>query len=386
MRSTTVAATSSRPSTALCLSGILALSLPRIARAEDSIDYKFENYQEENGRMHITAHYVRAEKQIGDATRISVQGVIDTITGATPTGQAPAPGSDQVPLTEMHDVRRGENLEVAHSFGAHEVSIQLSYSKESDYVSRGVALTDLINFNQKNTILQIGYAHNADLNQAHFFAIPRSKSVDDGIIGVSQVLDPRTTLAVDLSIGRDRGYQGDPYRVYQIDIVPGIPLPYEENRPHSRTKLTLFTRCTHFFDAAHGSIDATARFYHDTWGINSTTLELSWLQKLGTHLVLIPSYRWYAQSAASFYHPTLDGTGIDPTEFGTGLAPFYAVDYRLSKLQATTAGLKLVANLSAHLHADVSFQHYVMRGRDGITPQSSFPTANITSVGLGWTF
>jgi hypothetical protein len=48
--------------------------------------------------------------------------------------------------------------------------------------------------------------------------------------------------------------------------------------------------------------------------------------------------------------------------------------------------LKLVANFGSHLEANISFQRYVMRGRDGITSQSAFPTANITSVGLGWKF
>ena len=98
--------------------------------------------------------------------------------------------------------------------------------------------------------------------------------------------------------------------------------------------------------------------------------------------MLRPGFRFYRQSAADFYRLTLNGTPIDPTAHVNGAAPFYSADYRLARLETTTVGLKLVVRLGAHFSADLTGEHYVMRGRDGVTPQSAFPSARIVTAGI----
>lgn len=376
---------------AVWFSGLLALAAARQSRADDSVSYKYQNYQESDGRIRVIAHYARAEKSLGDATTVAVQAVIDTITGASPSGQEPAAGATQVPTSEVRkDIRRGEVVELQHKFAQHELTGQFSYSKESDYISRGVALTDLVNFNQKNTVLQLGYAHTDDDNQPRFFTEARKKRSDDFIVGVNQILDPRTSLSVDLTYGRSRGYLSDPYKIVSkdVELLPGLflPLTFPENRPAERTKWILFTRLNRFYDAAHGALDVSYRFFHDDWGIDSHTFHVQWLQKLGERFTLVPSVRLYDQSAADFYHVTLNGTTIMPAESATGRTPFYTADYRMTKFRATTVGLKLVANFTDHLTGDLAYSFYSMRGRDGVTLQSAFCDANIVDVGLRWNF
>ena len=379
------------PCPAVWLSALLALHFIRQARGDDGVSYKFQHYQEDNDRIRVLAHYARVQTQTADSTTVSVQGVIDTITGATPNGEPAPAGSDQVPLsTVKKEIRRGALIEMAHTFGVHELSGQFSYSGESDYFSRGFAVTDLINFNQKNTVLQVGYARANDVVDPVFFPEPLPKKSDDFILGVTQILNPRTTLTLNLGWGRTRGYNSDPYKIIEknTELFPGLflPLTFPENRPDQRSKLTFFASGSHFFDAIRGSVEGSFRFFGDNWGIRSTTLEIAWYQKLGDRFVLSPSLRLYDQSAADFYFISLDGSPIEPATVATGQAPFYSSDYRLTKFRATTAGLKLVARMGAHLSADVQFERYVMRGRDGVTPQSAFARADVINVGATWSF
>ncbi|HXH62334.1 MAG TPA: DUF3570 domain-containing protein [Fimbriimonadaceae bacterium] len=373
------------------VSVLLFVQLQRQARAEDALSYKFESYQEARDRIKVIAHYARAEKQLSDGTTLSIQGVVDTITGATPSGEPAPEGSDQVPLSTVKtEVRRGLVLNAGHAFGQHELSGQLSYSGESDYTSRAFSFTDLVNFNQKNTVLQIGYARSNDVVHPVFFADELLKKSDDFIVGVTQILDPRTTVTVDLGWGRSRGYLSDPYKIIEKDteLFPGLflPLTFPENRPDQRSKATLYVSCTHFFDKANGSAEASFRYFDDNWGIQSGTLELAWFQKLGERFVLSPSVRIYQQSAADFYMLSLNGTSIEPGTVATGAAPFYSSDYRLAKFRAVTLGIKLVAKVSDHLSLDASYEDYDMRGRDGFTPQSAFCRADVVNLGAHWNF
>jgi hypothetical protein len=142
----------------------------------------------------------------------------------------------------------------------------------------------------------------------------------------------------------------------------------------------------HAYPQLNGAIDASYRFSHDDFGVSSNTFALEWLQKLGAKVILSPSFRFYQQSAADFYLLTLDGTGISPSSPPTGPSPVYSADYRLSKLQTLSYGLKLVWTPTAAWQLDVAYEKYDMRGRDGVTSQTAYPEANIFTVGAKFSF
>src|SRR5437879_1749007 len=76
------------------------------ARGEDHTDYKYETYAEENGRILIRTHSALLEHTLAPWLALKGTFVYDGISGATPTGAPPPPGSSQVPLAEMKDIRR----------------------------------------------------------------------------------------------------------------------------------------------------------------------------------------------------------------------------------------------------------------------------------------
>jgi hypothetical protein len=131
----------------------------------------------------------------------------------------------------------------------------------------------------------------------------------------------------------------------------------------------------------HGALEASYRFYRDTFGTTSHTLGATWLQKIGERFVLSPSLRYYQQSAADFYRITLDGTSIVPGLRPNPAGPFYSADYRLAKLQTWDYAVKAVWKVSDAWQFDAAVEHYEMQGRDGFTLASAFPRAKMVTLG-----
>lgn len=369
----------------LVLAAGLLVALPRLLRAENSLAYKYQDYQEGDDRIRVRNHNARATLDLGTSTSLRVRGVIDTITGATPTGQPAPEGSDEVPLAELEDERRAVVVDLGRTFGTHTFNLQYAYSTEDDYVSNGYAVNWLVDLNEKNTQLQFGFAYNDDRIQPVFFEKARKKASRDFMVGLVQLLDKDTVLTANLTHGTSDGYLSDPYKLVQktVDIVPGFPLAltFPENRPGSRDKTIGFVQLARHVERLRASLEVSARLYTDSHGIDSDTLEFTWLQKLGERVVLSPFVRWYRQGAADFYHVDLDATDIVPAE-PVGSNPYYSSDYRLSRFEAVTLGLKLVYRHGERWSADLAWERYDMRGRDRETPDSAYITAEIVTAGL----
>jgi len=365
----------------------LGLSQPRSpARAEDSIAYKYETYREADGRIKVETQSGSAEHAFGADTQLKLTGTIDAIAGATPTGEPAPPGSDQVAMTQMHDRRKAWSGDLLHQFPRIQVDVGLANSRESDYVSTGGSVNTLTDFNQKNTTLLLGLAGTDDDVKVFYEGIYVKKRTDEAVVGVKQLLSPLTFVTFNLTYGRARGYLGDPYRVIQksIQIFPGIFLPrsFPENRPDRREHSVAFASINHAVPPLHGALEASYRFYHDTFGTTSHTLGATWLQKIGERFVLSPSLRYYQQSAADFYRITLDGTSIVPGLLPNPAGPFYSADYRLAKLQTWDYALKAVWKVSEAVQFDAAVEHYEMQGRDGFTLASAFPHAHMVTLGV----
>lgn len=376
------------PSTvrACSLAALLLWLCPRAIRAEEAIRYKFQDYQETGGRIAVQVHGAAVEKDLGPDTHLKVEGVIDAITGATPTGQPAPAGSDQVPLADLHERRKAWNATLSRQFSRVNVAVGLGNSRESDYVSTGWSLNTVTDFNQKNTSLLAGLAGTDDDIRVFYQTDRARKRARDVIVGVTQLLDPQTSVTFNLTWGRQRGYLADPYKLVQKDteIFPGVSLPltFAENRPAAREKWIGYAGLNRAFPAVKGALEASYRLYHDTYDTTAHTIELAWFHHLGERLTLRPGFRFHDQNAASFYHYRLDGTSVVPVAGPPRPAgPFYSSDYRLSALRTTTAGLKLIWDLSAALQFDAAWERYAMRGTDGVTPQSAYCRAHILTVG-----
>lgn len=380
--------TRSSPSTlrALALSALLVGCLPRGARAEESVRYKFQDYRETGGRIAVEVHGATVEKDFGPDIHLKLEGVIDAITGATPNGQPAPAGSDQVPLSRLTERRKAWNAALSRQFARINLTVGVANSRESDYVSTGWSLNTLTDFNQKNTTLLVGVAGTDDDVKVFYQTDRAEKRTSDVIVGVTQLLDPRTSVTFNLTWGRQRGYLADPYKLVQknTEIIPGVSLPltFAENRPGERDKGIALAGFNRAFPEVRGAIDLSYRLYRDSYDVNSHTLDVAWFQQIGERVIVRPSFRYYTQDAADFYYYRLDGTSVVPFVGPPRPdGPHYSSDYRLSSLQTYTYGLKVVWNVTDALHLDAAYERYDMRGSDGVTPQSAYCQADIVTVG-----
>jgi len=378
---------SERPA-AIPLALFLLFASPKpSARAEDSLAYKFENYTEAGGRVGVQTQGIVASQSIGADMTFGLTAVTDAIAGATPTGLAAPASSDQVPLAHLSDHRKAWEADLSRQFSRVNLSAGISESREHDYVSRGWSLNSLTDFNEKNTTLLAGVAGHED-DVETFFDPERTyakKHALSMIAGVTQLLDPKTSVTLNVTWSRETGYLSDQYKLVQqnVEILPGVvfPLVFAENRPGEHNAGVVFASINRAFPGLHGALEGTYRYYRDTFGVAANSVELTWLEKIGERFTVGPDLRYYEQSAAKFYYYDLATTNIIPTTVPNPAGPAYSSDYRLSSLYTTTYGLKAVWKPKAWLQLDLAYDRYSMRGRDGVTPQSAYPRANILTMG-----
>lgn len=388
-----------RPTSLRLLCFILGLHLAwcRLQGQENSLAYKYEFYDEEADRVRIEAHYVRGEVALGSRTSLAVTGLRDAISGESPNGLLPEVESDPLPRGRLPgEVRYGAVADLSHRVGAFTGIAQASYSDEPDYVSTGGALTGLWETNGRSTTLRLGLGYQDDDVLTSRYG--QDKDLYEALVGVTHFLNARCLLSANLGYGHLEGYLSDPYKFIGLRVpggIPGLPDPitaYDDKRPGTRDKGTLQLGLTLDFPKLAGTLEGSNRVFWDSWGTVANTAEIAWLQNLGDHVVLRPLVRYHLQSAVDFYYVSLDGTGIDPeadpnAQPGSGRAPWYSSDYRLSELQTFSAGLKLtVLLLDEALALDLAYERYTMRGLDGETRQEAYPQANILTAGIRWTF
>lgn len=383
---------------------ILLQCLPLLrARAEDQLAYRYESYREDHGRMDIATSSVLFEKKITSWLTVKGEGVYDAISGATPLGvPSPAalnrrglydntvtgPFSSDVATQTMEDWRYAGSLEAQLSLGAHRLTPQFSYSEENDYISHGWALNYAFDFNQKNTTLNLGWAGTADrLSRgplSHARTIEHKRS-DDFIIGINQLLTPKTVLTLNFTYGKADGYLADPYKKVffenfnggpntQFDPDPDSISGFPEKRPHSRERYIGFASLTQYISPLDASIEGSYRYFYDTYHIGAHTIDLAWHQKLGRYITLTPLFRYYHQSQAYFYAPTFPDFDTPPT--------YYSADHRLSRMETFTYGASLDLHPAEWLTIDFAFKRYAMHGLDHLTDGSMYPQANIVTAGF----
>lgn len=373
----------------LLLCAYLYLAMARPGRGEDHISVKWQDYQEDGGRVRVLSKYLGAEKAINQSLAIRLHGVHDTISGATPTGSTGRDG-DELKLSEIVDVREAGVVDLDWTRGIHNTSFQFSHSKESDFLSKGYAIYGTSEYNKRNTGVSYGVSYIDDEIQPTFFDSPEYKESVDAFVGISQVLDENTVASLNFTYGTFEGYLNDPYKLIaqDVEVIPGFFVFEEavEHRPDERLRRIWFSNVKRFFPTLRASIDFDYRYFSDSWGVSSHTFDLEWYQKIGDSLTLRPSYRYYAQSAADFYLRDLRGRGIDPNDTVSGVGPYYSADYRLAKMKTESYGLKAIYNFAESVSLDLSWERYEMSGRDGVTDEDAFPDADILTIGGTWWF
>jgi hypothetical protein len=366
--------------------------------AQKALRIKYQDWEEDQDRIRVRSWYAESEVKLGQGWNIGVIGLVDTISGATPMGRPPT-GNPSDWLVEIEEERRAGIVTLSGKKEDYEFSFEFGLSDEPDYLSRSYAINVSRGFAEDTLSLYGGFSYSDDEVDSGVPGGPglgmRGKRTPEIMLGVSRILDAKTTLSLNLSYGCPKGYLSDPYKQIGLTEVlfPGDPVRereefylYPENRPEERETFVAYLEGVRFFEKMDASVETSYRYFCDDAGLEGHTLEIQWFQRMGEKVVFRPIFRHYLQRAADFYRVSLDGSGITPSVQPDGSSPFYSADYRLSKLRTSTYGLKLTYFHRDDLSFDLAWDRYLMSGRDGSTSQLVYPDAKVLTLGFQYEF
>lgn len=320
------------------------------------VDVGLMDYAEQGGRIEVKESTLRLKRQIDEDRSLSVRGSYDMVSGASPSGavrvQARTAASGTSPLANFSTNRRSFGLDWdAPLLDEFRLAVMADHSQQSAYASSGVGATLSRDANQRNTTYVVGVGYSRDTIQPHggihyelqSATTPRiwkasdHKAQADLQLGLTQVLARGTLAQLNYVRSRSAGYMTNPYKIISVvNATTGNPADYDpltENRPRLRSSNALYGQLNQV--TGSGVAYAACRYFWDSWGIKSHTLDLKFRQPLAGRWHVQPHLRHHRQSAADFYRSMLTNT-----EVADGLPEYASADYRLARLHTTTLGVK----------------------------------------------
>ncbi len=108
-----------------------------------------------SSRMGVNAYSMTALVPVAGEWSIGTTYTSDSVSGASPMYHSSG-------LTKMTDLRRAVDVELTRYFSRGTLSIGTSYSKETDYISRGYSVQGSLSTEDKNTTFTLGGSMNND--------------------------------------------------------------------------------------------------------------------------------------------------------------------------------------------------------------------------------
>ncbi|MEN8695299.1 MAG: DUF3570 domain-containing protein [Akkermansiaceae bacterium] len=360
------------------------LATSTTSHGQDVLRYKYQYYDEQDGRVDVQSHYLDYKHTYVDWT-LGLRLAVDTLSGETPTGFRTSNQPDDWDFQNIEDERYVSVITLEKEIDDHTLTFEYARSEESDYLSNAVALKWKKEFNEKNTSVTAGIAAAFDVvRPVGFLDTEENKDSLDFSIGFSQLLDSRTILDVTFAYGHSSGYLADPYRGISQSTFPIGPVG--ENRPSSQNRWVAKVAARHYLPNQKAALSGSYRFFANSESLIGHTFELKWIQQVTEQFSVTPYFRYYQQTANEYYTPDLDNAPFLGAAAVQGEAPFFSSDYRLSAFDAATIGVRFEYQFSDQFSADLQLERYTMNGRTSLTPDIFFPSANVISLGATYTF
>jgi hypothetical protein len=335
------------------------------AHAQSNLEFRYLFYQESGGRTKVLNPWIYLNQDFGlKGGQLSLLLGYDSISGASPTGGYPtqdattsASGatSSSVPLASYVDTRKSATMSYARKFGAHLPSVDISYSKENDYVARGAGLTDAWTMAHGRGTLHFGLAVSRDIVTPVTTGVSSPKNSDAFALGWSWIVSEKDLFDISASLTNLSGYLTDPYKIVPVGTVTA-----PENRPDTRSRRAVVFKYGHFFVDANGALKINYRYYWDDWSIGANTIELLYDQRVGNDWVVAPILRLYTQSHASFFS----------YQFASPQT-YMSSDYRLSAFDSILGGLTVTYAIRPNLLLSLGATYQYQQGRDRVVPAAA---------------
>ena len=333
----------------------------------------------EIGRVTVSENSLLLKHEFRDDEFVTAKAVFDVMSGVSPSGAANIAGAVQTitsPSGNTIDVKSNDtpsfvfsDMRSALTLGwlkplsrTLSLSVDATGSQEDDYDSLGASASLSKELLKKMTTLSIGFGGSLDKVEPRG-GIPssltpnalnirlgdeQSKRIVDGVVGVTQILNRKSLMQLNYSVGYSSGYLTDPYKIISyLDSATDKPRTgdpyYFERRPSARLRQNVYLKYLH--GTRSESIDASYRFFWDDWGVQSHTLDMHYEYDLSKGASIQWHARVYGQSRADFYHFYLYDDpvdGVDARDVTDTPGDLFAAsgDYRLGSLNTYTFGAK----------------------------------------------
>ena len=361
------------------------------------IDTSFLYYDEADDRVSVAKFVANVGGDVSDRDRVTIQLVLDTMSGSTPSGAVKTSGGGDTvsgasggggtgvsdpnasALADFDDTRSASSLNWIHLYDNNwSVNYSGAVSVENDYRSFSGAATVSKETEKKGYLFTLGLAATHDEMfrvGAGDTPVPLSQIADnevagegqretiDLIAGVTKVINRRTVGQVNLAYSVSNGYHTDPYKVFSVvDRDTNTPIAdssYYESRPDDRKRTSLTFHLNHQLYPSNNIIHGSYRYYTDDWGVDSHTFDFDYRFNFANTNYLEPRLRLYTQSKADFYQNQFfvdDAGASDPS---VNFPKYISADYRLDDLVSITPGIrygKEVGN-NGHLRARLEYMY-----------------------------
>jgi hypothetical protein len=292
----------------------------------------------------------------------------DVVSGASVATKAGAAygathSPDVVTTASVRDFRNLGRGELVVQGEATSLTAGYAYSIEHDYRSHSLHVNARTDALQHNTQLELSYARNFDAicdrvqdaaavlptqwsaleSSTGCFTSAAGRTTHD--IGIdtfeaswAQSWTPVITTQLTYTAQLVDGFQSDPYR----SVVIGEGIKAQEHEPNDRAREALTARVAWYLRSLKAALRLSVRGYHDTWAVDSGSLEIEAEKSLGEALRVMARGRLYKQSGAVFWSDDYTG-GARP------LGPkgqYFTGDRELSPFWTWLAGLRAVLTVA----------------------------------------
>ena len=370
-----------------------ALALPGIALADapptqSTISYKLSNYQEDDlsrsetpfgdlERYDIDVHQFQLVSPLGRNMSLHVDANYESLSGASPWYTSRSlDGEPIVNLSGASGISdRRTELSIGSRYYLENGSFggNIGYSEEDDYRAIYFGFNTEKHYNNDLTTVSAGLSYSSDkvfpTDAALFNRVEEDDKQSSSLfVSVSQIINQVSSFQSALSFTEQSGFLSDPYKLRDF-------------RPDEKTQIAWSNSYRRFFVSANAALHVNYRYYHDDFGISSHTSDLSWHQNLGRTFQIVPTLRYYNQSAAEFF------TNVD--DFLNPISEYQSSDYRLSAFGAVSGGFSVIADMNSW-KVTLTAERYLANDKysayDVSLPSTALVKYNRISLGIDFRF
>ncbi len=230
------------------------------------------------------------------------------------------------------------------------LSVGYIQSDENDYHSKTVTAGGTREFNTKNTVFGFGFSNGDDNIQSAsnkgFNEYMRNQVYS---LSLTQILSKVSLVQFVYDFRVENGYLASPYRRAKFeDPTSGVITSRDENHPHTRNRNAAAVKYNYFYEPWSTSLGTTYRFYVDSWGVSSHTIEERVTKEFSKKFQLSVSFRYYTQNKASFFKDYYEDPG----------ALFYTGNNTLATYHSFMIGLRPAFTLTDHVSIFCKIEDY----------------------------